>query len=245
MNQPERLRIALPKCSELDAILAQFRACGFDLPAQIGKGLHRVDNPLGHDTDFDFEIFCIHPADVGTYVEHGIAHIGVMRTDLIRENAIQVWRPFSFAFGRYPLVLAAPRGETITSLSARPMIRIASPLPNVTREIFASRGMAVNVVPVADAVTACLLGLADAYVDRLMQPEVMVRHGFRVVEALAHTSLKLIVNRASGSRRRKTIRQLIEALQANQPPAPLPIDIPFDGDEFDAFDSNPKFDLAN
>jgi ATP phosphoribosyltransferase len=168
-----------------------------------------------------------------------------MSTDLIRENGVQVWRPFPFAFGKYPLVLAAPRGETIASLSSRPLIRIATPLPNVTREIFASRGMAVNVVPVADSVTACLLGLADAYVDRLVQPEVMVRQGFRVVEALGNASLKLIVNRACGSRRRKTIRQLIEALEATQPPAPTPIDIPFDGDEFEDFEDGPEFDLAN
>ena len=245
MNSPERLRIALPNCAEFDAIWAHFKACGFELPARIGKGLHRVANPLGHDADFDFEFFCIAPADVGTYVEHGIAHIGVMSTDLIREHGIQVWRPFSFSYGRYPLVLGAPRGESIATLSARPLIRVATPLANVTREIFATRGMAVNVVPVADSVTACLLGLADAYVDRLVQPEVMIRHGFRAVEALGHASLKLIVNRASGSRHRKTIRQLVEALEANQPPAPMAIDIPFDGDELDDFRPDPEFDIAN
>jgi ATP phosphoribosyltransferase len=240
MNQSELLRIALPKSDELDAVCAHLRACGFELPSEIGPGLHRLANPLGGD--YDVEVFCVDSADVGTYVEHGIAHIGVMSTDLIRENGIQVWRPFSFPFGKYPLVLAAPRGETIASLSARPLIRIATPLPNFTREVFASRGMSVNVVPVADSVTACLLGLADGYVDRLVEPEVMVRQGFRAVEALGHASLKLIVNRACGSRRRKTIRKLIEALEKNQPPAPTEIDIPFDGENVDPPD---KFELAN
>ncbi len=242
MNQSHQLRIALPKSDELDAITSHFRACGFELPSPIGPGLHRVHNPLGGDGDF--EVFCIDSADVGTYVEHGIAHIGVMSTDLIRENGIQVWRPFSFPFGKYPLVLAAPRGETIASLSSRPLIRIATPLPNFTREVFASRGMAVNVVPVADSVTACLLGLADGYVDRLVEPNIMVRQGFRAVEALGHASLKLIVNRACGSRRRKTIRHLIEALEENQPPKPADIRIPFDGDEFDPL-GDAEYELAN
>src|SRR5690554_2122697 len=245
MNKPHRLKIALPNCAELDAISAHFRSCGFDLPSPIGKGLHRVVNPLGDGNDDGFEVFSIAPADVGTYVEHGIAHIGVMSTDLIRENSVQVWRPFPFGVERYPLVLAAPQGETISSLSARPLIRIATPLPNVTREIFASRGMAVNVVLVSDSVTACLLGLADAYVDRLTQPEVMVRHGFRVVEALGNASLKLIVNRAYGSRRRKTIRQLIEALEATRPPAPAPIMIPFDDEDIEYLARGPEFDIAN
>lgn len=241
MNQSQRLRIALPKSDEFEDICAHLRACGFELPSPIGPGLHRVDNPLSGDCDF--EIFCIDPSDVGTYVEHGIAHIGVMSTDLIRENGIQVWRPFSFPFGRYPLVLAAPKGESIASLSARPLIRIATPLPNVTREVFASRGMAVNVVPVADSVTACLLGLADGYVDRLVDPDVMVRHGFRAVEALGHASLKLIVNRACGSRWRKTIRELIEALESHQPLQSTEIDIPFDN-EVDS-PEEPGYDLAN
>ncbi len=242
MNQAQRLRIALPKSDDLDAICAHLRACGFELPCPIGPGLHRVDNPL--EVDEEFEIFCIDPADVGTYVEHGIADMGVMSTDLIRENAIQVWRPFSFPFAKYPLVLAAPKGETIASLSARPLIRIATPLPNFTREVFASRGMAVNVVPVADSVTACLLGLADGYVDRLVEPEIMVSHGFRAVEALGHASLKLIVNRACGSRRRKTIRQLIEALESHQPVTSAEIDIPFDGEEIDPPGRN-ELELAN
>jgi ATP phosphoribosyltransferase len=242
MKSAQRLRIALPKSDELDAICDHLAACGFELPSPIGPGLHRVGDPLG--ADYDFELFCIDPADVGTYVEHGIAHIGVMSTDLIRENGIQVWRPFSFPFGKYPMVLAAPKGETIASLSARPLIRIATPLPNFTREVFASRGMAVNVVPVADSVTACLLGLADGYVDRLVEPDVMVRHGFRAVEALGHASLKLIVNRACGSRRRQTIRGLIEALEEHQPPAPAAIDIPFDGEEIDP-PSEGEFELAN
>lgn len=231
MNQSNRLRIALPRSDEFTAICAHLRACGFELPSPLGPGLHRVDNPFGGD--YGFEFFGIDPADVGTYVEHGIAHIGVMSTDLIHENGIRVWRPYSFPYGKYPLVLAAPKGESIASLSARPLIRIATPLPNFTREVFASRGMAVNVVPVADSVTACLLGLADGYVDRLVEPEVMVKHGFRALEALGHASLKLVANRACGARRRAAIGELIGALEANQPASPAEIDIPFDTEELE------------
>ncbi|MFW5968586.1 MAG: hypothetical protein ACOCV2_13765, partial [Persicimonas sp.] len=118
------------------------------------------------------------------------------------------------------------------------------PLPNLTREVFASRGMAVNVVPVGDSVTACLLGLADGFVDRLVDPELIVRHGFRAVEALGYASLKLIVNRACGSRRREAVRRLIEALEAQQPAPPEEIDIPFDGEEFDPPDET-ELELVN
>jgi ATP phosphoribosyltransferase len=231
MSQTLNLRIALPRSEELPQICDHFRACGFDLPDPLKPGLHRLSNPL--NGGFRYEVFSIDPADVGTYVEHGISHAGVMSTDLARENGVKVWRPFSFPFGRYPVVLAAPRGESIASLSARPLIRIATPLPNFTRELFATRGMSVEVVPVADSVTACLLGLADGYVDRLTDPELVVQQGFRVVEALGHASLKLVANRACGSRRRNGILKLIESLEEHAPAPPPEINIPFDEDDVD------------
>ena len=229
MTNPLTLRIALPRSGELPEICAHFRSCGFDLPDPLEPGLHRLSNPL--NGGLRYEVFSIAPNDVGTYVEHGISHTGVMSTDLARENDVQVWRPYSFPFGRYPVVLAAPRGETISSLSARPQIRIATPLPNFTRELFATRGMSVEVVPVADSVTACLLGLADGYVDRLTDPSMVVQQGFRVVEALGRASLKLVVNSACGARRREAILGIIERLEDNAPEAPPPIDIPFDDED--------------
>ncbi len=127
--------------------------------------------------------------------------------------------------------MAALKGQSLENLTARPVLRLATPLPGFTREWFASRGITIDVVTVSDsAETAVLLGLADAWVDRLTQPERMVKQGFRVVEALGHTYLKLIVNNACGSRRRAAIKRFIEQLNATQPPAPAPISIPFDGD---------------
>lgn len=225
----DRLRIALPKSKELDLIRAQFRACGFEIPELTTPGLQFIRDPIG--CGFDFEVFRLSPGDVGTYVEHAISHIGVISTDVLRESGAEVWRPLTFPYGKYPLVFAAPRGESIASLSARPQIRIATPFPNFTREMFAHRGMAVEVVKVTDSVTACLLGLADGFVDRLLDPAVLLEQDFRVVEHLGDTRLKLIVNRASWSRRRIAIEMLVQCLKAHQPPAPPEIAIPFDDED--------------
>ncbi len=225
----DSLRLALPDSAELGAICDHLRACGFRLPDLELPGLHRVEDPLGTGTHFD--VFKLSPADVGTYVEHGIAQLGVISTDLIREADSQVWRPFTFSYGHYPLVLAAPQGLTLDHLSSRPIMRLATSLPELTRSLFTARGMSIEVVPVEDSPTACLLGLADGYVDRLTDPGQLTAQGFRVLEVIGQAHLKLTLNRTCYSSRRSTISELIHRLYTCQPPEPDPITIPFDVDD--------------
>ena len=225
----DRLRLALPDSSELDAICRHLRACGFDLPDLTLPGLHRVEDPLG--TGAHFDVFKLAPADVGTYVEHGIAQLGVISTDLIREADAQVWRPFTFSYGNYPLVLAAPQGLTLDHLSSRPIMRLATSLPELTRRLFTARGMSIEVVPVEDSATACLLGLADGYVDRMTSPHTLTDQGFRVLEVIGQAHLKLTLNRTCYTSRRSTISELIHRLYVHQPPEPDQLTIPFDIDD--------------
>lgn len=224
-----RLRLALPEGRDLTTICEQLRACGFELPAELNPGIHLVDDPLG--VGVDFEVFKLAPTDVGTYVEHGISQLGIMSTELLREGDAEVWRPFTFSYGAYPLVLAAPRGINLDALAVRPLVRLATSLPRLTRDVFAARGMVIEVVPVEDSTTACLLGLADGYVDRLVDPDAIVREGFRVLEVLGHARLKLLVNRASYAMRHEAIGTFMDRLEAHQPPAPAPLEIPFDLEE--------------
>lgn len=241
MTRSEHLRMALPVSNELDDICEHFRSCGFEMPDLEMPGLHDVGDPL--QCNFTFEIFRLDAADVGTYVEHAISHLGVMSTDLLQETKSAVWRPYTFPFGEYPMVLAAPRGESFASLTTKPHLRIATPYPKVAGEVFAHRGMPVEVVEVSDSYTACLLGLADAFVDRLMEPEPMYEHDFRVLEVLEHRRLKLVVNRALGSRRRIAIQKLVKALEEHEPEAPESVEIPFETE--DDFEPGPYLQWDN
>lgn len=220
------LRLALPDCKEFDDIKTQLEQCGFPFPDLSQPGLHLVKDPIG--LGIDFEIFKMDPSDVGVYVEHGISHLGISSTELLQETDARLWRPFTFSYGSYPLVLAAPEGINLDSLELRPQIRIATSLPKLTREIFAPKGWNMEIVSVQDSTTACLLGLADAYVGRLTSPESLINDGFRVLEVLGHSRLKLVVNRASYTMRRSAIDKFMQLLYDCLPPAPEPIDIPFD-----------------
>ena len=223
------LRLAIPECEELTPLCEQLERCGLVIPPLERPGLHALNDPLS--LGINLEVFKLASSDVGTYVERGISHLGVASTELLRETEARLWRPFTFSYGTYPLVLVAPRGTNLDVLSMRPLIRIATSLPRLTRELFSARGVNIDVVNVEDSATACLLGLADAYVERMSDPEALVRQDFRVLEVLGYARLKLVVNRASYTMRRSAIDRFIALLDAEQPPAPPPLDVPFDGDD--------------
>ena len=226
-----RLRLALPENRDLPQLCLQFQACGFALEALPGtEGIVHAKNPLGDGLDFD--VFTLAPKDIGVYVQHGIAQLGVTSTDFIRESDAQVWRPFTFSYGVYPLVLAAPMGITFDVLASRPLVRLATSLPNWTRDLFSARGMKVEVVRVEDCATACLLGLADGYIDRLMDPQSMVQAGFRVLEVLGYSRLKLLINPSSYASHHEAMTTLRQCLGDHQPAEPPPINVPFDFEGF-------------
>ena len=226
------IRIALPRGRELAPLVAHFDGAGFDLSALLDADVAhvRAGDPL--NTGFEHQFVTLSPQDVGTYVEHGNCHAGVLSTDLIDESGVEVWRPFTFNFGSYPLVLAARRGTTLAGLTARPVLRPATPLPQFAREWFTTRGISTEIIPVVDnAPTAVILGLADCFVDRLTDPERLVDRGFRVVESMGQTYLKLVINPAAASKRRAALRVLIQTLEDHLPEPPAPIEIPFDSED--------------
>lgn len=228
MGEGVHIRVALPRGSELGRLVGHFDAAGFELGALLdGEDLVEAGDPLG--TGFQFDFVTLSPQDVGTYVEYGICHAGALSTELIGERDVQVWRPFTFNFGSYPLVLAAPRGATLDSLTAKPVLRPATSIPRFAKDWFSMRGISTELITVVDsAPTAVMLGLADCWVDRLTDPDDVVDQGFRVVEAMGQTYLKLVVNPAAASRRRAAIRVLIQALEDHLPPPQPTIEIPFD-----------------
>ncbi len=231
MNSTDRLRFALPRCDDLPQLEKQLGDCGFRLPTETESfEVHRFEDPF--EDDLDFEIFTLSPDDIGTYVQRGIVQLGVLSTDVLYEREVDVWRPFTFNFGSYPVILGARRGQSLNSLTSRPTVRLATPIPRYTREWFTQRGFEVEVIPVSENVQeAVALGLADGFVDRLTDPQKLVSAGFRALERLGTTHLKLVANNASSARRRSTIGRLIERLEATRPESQQPIAIPFDNED--------------
>jgi precorrin-3B methylase len=75
------------------------------------------------------------------------------------------------------------------------------------------------------------MGLADGLVSLLHDPNPLLNNDFRALEQLGISELKLVVNNAISSYRRKFIRHIMDQLEAHRPPATPPVQIPYDTED--------------
>lgn len=154
-------------------------------------------------------------ADVPIYVEHGVVDLGVVRTHLLHEADVKVYRPFTFGFEAGEVALVAREGVEMADLTARPYVRIATPYRRFARSVFASRGWNVELIPLSREVSlAPLLGLSDAVLMLVEDPRALADMGLAVVESLGPTRAKLIANRATGHGRIRVIERLVARLRS-------------------------------
>ena len=166
------------------------------------------------DTDPDYRFLLVKNTDVPTYVEYGIADIGVVGSDVVTESGADVYSPLDLGFGRCKIAIAgwpkdASQGYVLTS-----QLRIASKYPRITRNYFNSHGAQIEVIKMDGSVElAVLVGLADRIVDLVETGETLRQNGLMVHEEIAESSARLIVNKASHKLNLKKIDALIGTLR--------------------------------
>jgi len=199
------LTVALSKGKLLTGTESLFRRCGLAFPEGDSR---RLVVPAGH-----LRFLFVKDADVPTYVEYGVADCGIAGRDVLLEAGSDVLEPLDLGFGRCRLVLAAP-SQAGFSPDAVSTARVATKYPRVTSGYFLGRGLAVEVVKLAGSVEiAPGLGLADCIVDVVETGRTLVENGLEVIETVAESSARLIVNRASYHARRDELQQLLARLR--------------------------------
>jgi ATP phosphoribosyltransferase len=148
--------------------------------------------------------------DVPTYVEHGVADVGIAGRDVLLESRSDVYEPLDLGFGSCRLVVARPAGA-----GSAPPRRVASKYARVAAAHFLQKGLSVEIVPLAGSVElAAVLGLADCIVDVVESGRTLQENGLVIQEEVARSSARLIVNRAAFHARRAEIQALVAQLAA-------------------------------
>ena len=152
------------------------------------------------------------PADVPVYVEHGIADCGVVGRDVLLESQADLLLPLDLGIARCRIVVAAADAQALTKVQG--MIRVATKYAQIANAHFGARGIPVEIIQLSGSVElAPALGLADLIVDLVETGRTLRENGLTVVEEIAESTGRLVVNRASYQLKADEVGRLVQALE--------------------------------
>lgn len=202
---------ALPKGRILDEAGPLLEAAGLDL-AGIREAGRQLVVPLGEG----HRGLLLKPWDVATYVELGVADVGFVGSDVLREREPDVYEPLDLKLGACRLVVAAPEGTTWASLLGmrRKTVRVASKYPDCARRFFAEKGVGVDAIKLYGSVElGAVTGLCDVVVDIVSSGKTLVENKLVELETIEPVSSRLVVNRAAWVLKAQRMRTLIEKIE--------------------------------
>jgi ATP phosphoribosyltransferase len=165
------------------------------------------------DETGQYRFIFVKPADVPVYVEHGIADCGVVGRDVLLESEADLLLPLDLGSARCRIVVAAADPEAMTNVQG--MIRVATKYSQIVSAHFGSRGIPVEIIQLSGSVElAPALGLADMIVDLVETGRTLRENGLTVIEEIAESTGRLVVNRASYQLKAGEVARLVNALKA-------------------------------
>jgi len=196
--------------------------------ALFGDTLDLLDR-LGLDTSevrandrkllFDEEgIVTMRPSDVPTYVEAGVADIGVTGKDVLMEQSErELYELVDLGYGRCRMVLATVAGPDRAAEALRRLgvMRIATKYPRVAARYFLQTGRQAEIVEVKGSVElGPVLGLVEGIVDLTATGATLRENGLEVREEIAECTARLIANPVAHKLKARALDSLLERLDA-------------------------------
>ncbi|WP_077309283.1 ATP phosphoribosyltransferase [Terribacillus halophilus] len=196
--------IALTKGRVEKQFLAYLEERAIDSTPLVEKG-----RKLSVETDQAIYFFA-KGVDVTTYVEHGIADLGVVGEDIIAEFQPDVFNLFPLPFGACKMAVAAEEEKVWPDRKKR----IASKYTNITKQFYLDKGESVDIIKLEGSVElAPLLGLADAIVDIVETGTTLKENGLEVIEDIQYFTARVIANRSSLKMKRDILQPYLTILQ--------------------------------
>jgi ATP phosphoribosyltransferase len=199
--------LALPKGRILDEAAAVFARAGYDLSPVLGNS-----RKLIHDCG-PLRVLVLRSSDIATYVAHGAADIGIAGSDVLDEEARELYEPLDLGIGKCRMIVAE-RADSRVDERAQAHIRVATKYPRTTRGYLQRRGLTAEVIKLSGAIElGPLTGLCERIVDITQTGETLRQNGLVEVDTIAEVSSRLVVNPARLKLDGDRLGPLIDALE--------------------------------
>ena len=147
-------------------------------------------------TNGEYRFFLAKPSDVPTFVDNGVADIGVVGKDTILEENRDITEVLDLGFGKCRMCVCVKVGDN--SYLNKTNVNIATKYPNIAKHYFESRHQNTNIIKLNGSVElGPIVGISDVIVDIVESGRTLKENGLAPVLTIHDLSARLIVNNAS------------------------------------------------
>ncbi len=152
--------------------------------------------------------------DVPTYVEYGVADIGVTGRDIILEENRNVHEVLDLGYGKCRMCVCGP-ADAGELLLHHERIRVASKYPGIAKDYFYNKKhQTVDIIKLNGSVElGPLVGLSDVIVDIVETGSTLRENGLEVLEEVCALSARMIINPVSMQMETERIKDLVGRLR--------------------------------
>ena len=189
----------------------------FTLLEQLGIDCSEPRNPgrqlVLWDKASNVRFILVKPSDVPTYVDHGVADIGVVGKDTLLEASRPLYEVLDLGFGKCRLCIAGYAAQQPSA--TRATFRVATKYPNIARSYYDSKGQTIEIIELHGSVElGPVIGLSDVILDIVESGSTLRANGLTVLETICECSARLVVNRVSMKTKQARIQEIIAGMSA-------------------------------
>ena len=207
LHQNSTLVIAVNKGRPLASLLGVLESIGIK-PTESPETSRKLVFPTSIP---EISLLVLRGSDVATYVEHGIADIGMLGKDTLLEFAGQnYYELLDLGLAKCQLMVAGLVDEP--TLPRR--LTVATKFVDTAKRYYAKLGVQANIIKLSGAMElAPVMGLSDRIVDIVETGSTLKANGLEPKEWIEDISARLIVNKASFKTKHAVLSEIIDGIE--------------------------------
>jgi len=203
-----QITIALAKGRLAEKAMDILEQCGINC-SEVRRDSRKL---IFFDKQNDVRFIMVKPIDVPTYVDHGVADIGIVGKDTLLEAGLPLYEMADLKFAKCRLAVAGYPDKKDNSLTSS-VKRVATKYPEIAKKFYAAKGESVECIKLNGSVElGPMLGLSDVILDIVESGRTLKDNGLVIIEEICDVSARLAVNRASLKIKAAVLKPLIERI---------------------------------
>lgn len=205
-HNPDNITIALSKGRILKETLPLFAAAGIEPLEDISESRKLIFETTQPGVQF----IVIRATDVPTYVEYGVADLGVSGKDVLMEHgAEEMYELLDLNIARCRLMTA----RLVDAPAVQGRLKVATKFVRIAKQYFSEQGRQVDLIKLYGGMElAPIMKLADCIVDIVDTGNTLKANGLIAEEHIADISSRLIASRLALKLKDERIQPIVDRL---------------------------------